>query len=157
MPRSRVATGSSKKLELVAQLARVYAVRERNKITQERLIFKALQAGLPQQQISKSLGISQPAVSRMKQFFDDGYKVERTPREVILEFLSEDITREQMITELSNWDYTFAGIAEPDDSESVLTSGTWTDVDAAYFIGQIDEEAYMQILTAVAARRETIA
>lgn len=136
-------------------LARTFANRELNRIDQLRACHEAHEQGLSQAEIARRLAISQPEVSRIlkkiKTFPD---LMDRTPREVILDFHAERISHEQMMRELTGWHYTFSEDAEPGNPEGALTSGDWDQVvDAVHrdLIDMADYETLLHIVHPTAA------
>jgi transcriptional regulator with XRE-family HTH domain len=131
-------------------LARTYANRELNRIDQLRACHEANELGISQGEIARRLVISQPEVSRiLKKIRNFPELLERTPREVILDFHAERISHDQMMYELKNWHYTFAADAEPGNPEGALTSGDWDQIVDAVHRDLIDMADYEALLHTV--------
>lgn len=136
-------------------LARTFANRELNRIDMLRACAEANEKGLSQAEIARRLAVSQPEVSRiLKKIKNFPELLDRTPREVILDFHAERISHDQMMHELMNWPFTFAADAEPGNPEGALTSGDWDQiVDAVHrdLIDMADYEALLQTIHPTAA------
>lgn len=134
-------------LTIQDELARVFAARELNRLDLIRACVAAQQKGLRQGEIAHRLAISQPEVSRIlrkAQRFPE--LLERTPREVILDFHAERITHEAMLDELKAWNYTFGEDAEPGNPEGALTHGSWDDIVDAVHRDLIDLQDYEELV-----------
>lgn len=131
------------------ELARVYAGRELNRLDLLRACAAARSKGLKQAEIARRLSISQPEVHRIlrkiKNFPD---LLDKTPREVILQFHAGRIEHEPMIQELKAWNYTYSQDAEPGNPEGQLTAGTWDDIPDAFHRDLITGEDYEAIVAA---------
>lgn len=80
-----------------------------------RAVGKATDEGVPQRTIAVMLGVAQPEVSRIvKKLRLNPAARDRSPREVMLEHAGGRISREQMISELAGWEYTFGRVAVDD-------------------------------------------
>lgn len=140
-------TGDLLMLTIQDYLARTYANRELNRIDSLRVCFEANNKGLPQAEIARRLAISQPEVSRiLKKIKNFPDLLDRTPREVILDFHAEKISHDQMMEELLNWRYSFADDAEPGNPEGALTSGDWDQIVDAVHRDLIDMADYEALL-----------
>lgn len=129
------------------QLARTFANRELNRIDTLRDCAEANKKGLSQAEIARRLAISQPEVSRiLKKLKNFPELLDRTPREVILDFHAERISHDRMMDELMNWPYTLAGDAEPGNPEGALTIGDWDQVVDAVHRDLIDMADYEALL-----------
>lgn len=124
-------------------LRAAYAKEELGRIEKLREISLAHQRGQSQTAIALEAGISQAEVSRsVKRVKLVPGMIERCPREVILEFVAGEISADQMLQELSQWNYSHAQDAEANNPLSVRTSGSWEQVSDAYNRGLIDYEDY---------------
>ncbi|MGO4856210.1 hypothetical protein [Arthrobacter sp. 2MCAF14] len=142
-------------LTIQDHLARTFANRELNRIDMLRSCSMAHAKGLTQAEIARRLSISQPEVHRILRRIENFPELlERTPREVILDFHAEKISHEDMMHELMGWPYTFGQDAEPGNPEGALTSGDWDQVvDAVHrdLIDVADYEALLQTVHPTAA------
>ncbi|MCO4263757.1 hypothetical protein NG697_12630 [Pseudarthrobacter sp. MDT3-26] len=142
-------------LTIKDQLARTFANRELNRIDRLRDCAEANKKGVSQAEIARLLAISQPEVSRiLKKLKNFPELLDRTPREVILDFHGERISHDQMMHELMDWPYSFAEDAEPGNPEGALTSGDWDQiVDAVHrdLIDMADYETLMRTVHPTAA------
>lgn len=128
------------------ELARVFATRELNRIDQLRACAAAKDQGLTQSEIAHRLAISQPEVHRiLRKVASFPELLERTPREVILDFHADKISHESMLDELKTWNYTFAADAQPDNPEGALTQGSWDDIVDAVHRDLIDVQDYEEL------------
>lgn len=133
-----------------SRLSHNYAVRELNRLDQLRLCEQARADGLTQTEIARRLFISQPEVHRILrkiEFFPE--LLQRTPREVILDFHAEKIDHEQMMNELLGWPFTVSEIAEPNNPEGQVSLGSWDDMTDAFQRDLIDGFDYETIKNAV--------
>lgn len=122
----------------------------------ELLRLRAL--GASQRELSKVLGISQPSLSSAMK---TAVKVPpprpgfsgADPYEVCQRHAVGELTREQLIDELTRWDYATVAVGEHDyfDDLRFSTPGSFGDVAQAFDDGLIDAEAYDAVLEAVAA------
>ncbi|WP_125612638.1 MarR family transcriptional regulator [Specibacter cremeus] len=132
------------------ELARIFADRELNRIDQLRVCSEARRQGLTQMEIARYLSISQPEVHRILRRIENfPALLDRTPREVILDFHAERIGHEEMMQTLKGWPYTFSSDAEPANPLGALTGGSWDDITDAVQRDLIDLEDYQEIVQAV--------
>lgn len=132
------------------ELARVFAVRELNRLDILRACSNAKKDGLTQAEIAKRLSISQPEVHRILKRIDNFPELlRRTPREVILDFHAQRLSHEGMLKELTQWQYTFSRDAEPDNPEGALTGGDWDDITDAVHRDLIALVDYEEIVRTV--------
>lgn len=68
--------------------------------------------------------------------------LDRTPSEVILEYAAGETSWDDVVAELSDWPFTFAEDAEPNNPLSVRTIGSWDDVSMAQHRGLITTSEY---------------
>lgn len=124
-------------------LRAAYAKEELGRIEKLREIFLAYNRGQSQTSIALEAGISQAEVSRsVKRVKLVPSMIDRCPREVILEFVAGEISADQMLQELSQWNYSHAQDAEANSPLSVRTSGSWEQISDAYSRGLIDYDHY---------------
>lgn len=71
--------------------------------------------------------------------------LDRTPYEVICEYAAGETSWDDVVAELSDWPFTFAEDAEPDNPLTVRTVGSWDDVEMAVHRGLISDSEYMQL------------
>lgn len=91
-----------------------------------RAVGKATEEGVPQRTIAVMLGVAQPEVSRIvKKLRLNPAARDRSPREVMLEHAGGRISREQMISELAGWEYTFGRVAADDPVGQSYQRGSW--------------------------------
>lgn len=107
---------------------------------------------LTQGTIGKGLGISQPAVSKYlkkaktEPLPRDGFSG-ADPYEIVELYAVQVITREQMINELSRWNYASQPRTEGQHDDLLPElGGTFEQVGRAYDEGLIDADAYDEIL-----------
>jgi hypothetical protein len=132
------------------ELARVYAGRELNRLDLLRACAAARRKSLKQAEIARRLSISQPEVHRiLRKIKSFPELLDKTPREVILQFHAGRLEHEQMLQELKEWNYTYSRDAEPDNPEGQLTGGTWDDIPDAFHRDLITGEDYEAIVEAV--------
>lgn len=141
-------------------LAEALRLRNREAVDHQdflRVMRRLAAASLPQVQIAKALGISQPAVS---QVLKSAAKVAdpvagfsgASPFEIAQRFAAGAITREEVLDELGRWDY--VPLDETDGYDSLLVNGpgTTNDIARARRANLIDWDLYEEILERVEAR-----
>ncbi|HEX9229316.1 MAG TPA: hypothetical protein VF885_22180 [Arthrobacter sp.] len=134
-------------LTIQDELARVFAARELNRLDLLRTCAAAKEQGLTQAEIAHRLNISQPEVSRtLRKVQRFPELLERTPREVILDFHAGRIGHEVMLDELKTWKYTFSEDAEPGNPEGALTHGSWDDIVDAVHRDLLDLQDYEELV-----------
>jgi len=119
-----------------------------------RAVLRAADLKVTQDVLSASLGISQPALSKMLRAAD------RTPQpragftgadpyEIAQRYAVGELTRAQVLDELSRWDYA-PGADRMDGYDSLVVSvpGSFDDVSRAYDEGLLDQDLYEEILVA---------
>ncbi|MBT8163501.1 MULTISPECIES: LysR family transcriptional regulator [Arthrobacter] len=137
-------------LTIQDELARVFAGRELNRLDQLRACASARSKGLKQAEIARRLSISQPEVHRiLRRIKNFPELLERTPREVILDFHVGLIDHEHMLQELTVWPYTYSADAEPGNPEGQITGGSWDEISDAFHRDLITGEDYEAIVRAV--------
>jgi hypothetical protein len=100
-----------------------------------REVIKASEAGMSEAEIAVALQVAQPVVHRvLRKANRDPSGLQRTTREVALEYAAGEITHEAMLSELSARDYTYGHVLEPHSPVSdAHVRGTWDEaVGAAY-------------------------
>lgn len=131
------------------ELARIFADRELNRIELLRGCARASGEGLRQTEIAQRLSISQPEVHRiLRRLKNFPELLDRTPREVILDFHAGRIDHDRMLRELKDWPYTFSQAAEPGNPEGMLTEGSWDDIIDAVHRDLLDMEDYRSVVEA---------
>ncbi|OMH34294.1 hypothetical protein BGP79_04055 [Tersicoccus sp. Bi-70] len=134
-------------LTVQEELARVHAQRELNRLNALRACNKAREDGMTQVEIARKLGVSQPEVHRMLRKVDHFPELlDRTPREVILDFHAELINHSEMMDELKVWPFTFSTPAEPKNPLSPSARGSWEDVVDAVHRDLLLVEDYDELL-----------
>ena len=115
------------------------AVEELAKLRLLREVVKASESGMSRTEIAAALQVTQPVVHRMlKKARRDPNGLQRTAREVALEYAAGEITHETMISELSARDYTHGYALEPHSPVSdAYVRGTWDEVVGAAYSGLI--------------------
>ncbi|WP_083701695.1 Lrp/AsnC family transcriptional regulator [Tersicoccus sp. Bi-70] len=102
---------------------------------------------MTQVEIARKLGVSQPEVHRMLRKVDHFPELlDRTPREVILDFHAELINHSEMMDELKVWPFTFSTPAEPKNPLSPSARGSWEDVVDAVHRDLLLVEDYDELL-----------
>ena len=119
-----------------------------NRIEEMRDVVILLRRGRSQRQIAELLGSTQPRIGRIeKAIAARGGTVEVTPEEIILRATVEQADRHELVNRLSAIEYSF-GETAPFPMEGA-TSGSWDDIEDAYFEGLLSEEEYEQVRPAV--------
>ncbi|MFJ4264658.1 hypothetical protein ACIPYU_19635 [Paenarthrobacter nicotinovorans] len=126
-----------------------------------RALQEAVQSGVQQRDIAKALHVSQSAVSqaltgaaaRGVKAIPDGFSG-ASPYEIAQRYAACDIDRDEMIRQLSTWQY----VKSPDHAEQLAKEwkailppnppGTFEEVGTAFDKGLIDGDAYDIILDA---------
>jgi len=121
---------------------------------------RALASSMRQDDIAKHLGITQPAVSatlRKARALPEvlaGFSG-ATPYEIAERYAASQIDRDRMLDELCRWEYAPSPATDGLDWLTEDVPGTTAEVFAAWRDGLIDEDAYVAIGQALAARRQT--
>jgi predicted XRE-type DNA-binding protein len=116
-----------------------------------RAVGKATDEGVPQRTIAVMLGVAQPEVSRIvKKLRLNPAARDRSPREVMLEHAGGRISREQMISELAGWEYTFGRVAVDDPVGQSYQRGSWDQIERA---GDLLTDEDRRVLFEVTASR----
>lgn len=127
-----------------------HAERELARLHQLRAIHEASRRKVPQTAIAKDAGVSQPEVHRILRKLSDFPSIlDRTPREVILDWVVGRTSHGEMLDELLAWPYTFSSDAEPDSPLGAISSGTWDQVTEATYNGFLGEEDYELLIERV--------
>ncbi|WP_230402285.1 helix-turn-helix domain-containing protein [Sanguibacter suaedae] len=155
-PHDRGATGVD---DLQSAIGSLRAARARQSVA--RLDFlRGLRAvthsGLATQSaIARELGISQSAVSQNLQEeaklapVREGFHGS-DPQEIIMRFAAGDLSREQVVDELSRWPYLPSdGLEGPMDDLLVTVRGSFDDVEDAVVSGALPRHVYDEVLTRV--------
>lgn len=130
-------------LKSVNKLMRTHAVKELARLDQIREIVAAAKEGSSQTAIARDAQISQPEVHRiLRRVGNFPEIIERTPREVIFEWVTGKISHYEMMEELEGWSYTFAEDVEPENPEGTISRGSWDQVADAAGRGFLDEHDY---------------
>ncbi|MEV0945078.1 hypothetical protein [Rhodococcus sp. NPDC049939] len=130
-------------------LRAVPARSELARILKLRAVRDAIEDGWTQREIAEQLDVAQPEVSRLAKTARLTPEVcERSPREVLLEYATEQIDHAAMMNELENWNYTF-GRTDP-TGETYLT-GTWDQIERAGDL--ISDADYQRLFELTASRR----
>lgn len=138
--------------DIERELRAVPARQELAEIYKLRAVHHAAQAGWTQQKIAALLGVEQPEVSRLLQRARlNPAALERTPREILLQHASGEITHDQMLTELRNWEYTYGTTPADDPIGEIYCPGTWDQIERAGDL--LTDDDYQRILDAVEARK----
>lgn len=136
-------------------LLRSYAEKELARLHQIRAVVDASKAGNSQVSIAREAGISQAEVHRiLRRVADAPEMLERSPHEVILDWVVERIGHESMMDELLHWPYSFSEEAEPNNPLTVRTSGTWDQVTGAVYRGLLSDDDYDHLLESVRPPRK---
>ncbi|MGW6132381.1 hypothetical protein ACWFNE_20340 [Cellulomonas sp. NPDC055163] len=129
---------------------------ERDKL---RAVRAASEAGITQNELARTLGVTQPAVAKMLARAAERVPAVRegfssaTPLEVAERYAAGLITREQMRAELSAWDYTSRERPDgPYDEIWVVDDHSFENVSTATREGYLDHEDYEVIFDAYGAR-----
>lgn len=110
-----------------------------------------------QADIAQIIGISQPALSKALKGAQsvpepaEGFSG-ASPYEILLRFDAGLLSREQLIDELSRWDYPTYEPADPDGDYTPSNAGTEADITRALDEGILDDELYMEIVDAIIDR-----
>lgn len=116
-----------------------------------RAVGKATDEGAPQRTIAGMLGVAQPEVSRIvKKLRLNPAARDRSPREVMLEHAGGRISREQMISELVGWEYTFGRVSVDDPVGQSYQRGSWDQIEHA---GDLLTDEDRRVLFEVTANR----
>lgn len=133
------------------QLQVAYAREELARLNKLRAIYSAnVKHGQSQTSIAKYAGLSQAEVSRIvKRVSIAPEMLNYSPREVILQFVAGEKEHQDMLEELARWTYSFAQDAEPENTLTVRTSGSWEQVTDALHRNLIDYDDYDYLLERV--------
>ncbi|ALQ32644.1 hypothetical protein AA310_00115 [Arthrobacter sp. YC-RL1] len=147
-------------IDYAVEAGRARTLRQRVNLDQldyRRELARLASLGCTQRQLSKVLGISQPSLSTA---LKTAQKVPAAragfsgadPYEVCQRYSVGELTREQLIDELTRWEYATPATRERGyfDDLRFATPGSFDDVGQAFDDGLIDAEAYDTVLAAVA-------
>ncbi|HEY5881223.1 MAG TPA: LysR family transcriptional regulator [Nakamurella sp.] len=140
--------------ELAGYRRDVMALEEWTDLQTLRSVHDALERRIDQTRIARTLGISQPAVSKIaKRARLAPHLLQRSPREVILERAIGRIDDQAMLDELCAWRYSDghfndAGSVEPES----YGAGTFDQVTGAVGAGLLTTQEYEAIVRARADR-----
>lgn len=121
-----------------------------------RQVADATDRGLGPDGIADRLGVSLAAVNRMmRKVRLSPESVERGPREVALEYAVGEVSREDMLADLSGREYTYGQSAEPESPIScAYIRGSWDEVTRAAYSRLITDEDFSKVARRVRARDE---
>lgn len=147
-------------IDYAVEAGRARKLRQRVNLDQldyRRELSRLASLGGTQRQLSKVLGISQPSLSTA---LKTAQKVPPAkpgfsgadPYEVCQRYAVGELTRDQLIDELTRWEYATPAKRERDyfDDLRFATPGSFADVGQAFDDGLIDVNAYDTVLAAVA-------
>ncbi|MCD5422488.1 hypothetical protein LRS71_23530 [Rhodococcus pyridinivorans] len=115
-------------------------------------VLAAAEAGWPQREIARYVGVEQPEISRLlkrARLWPDVR--ERTPREVLLRYAVGEIDHRQMMNELEHWDYTFGGPPADDPAADVYVRGSWDQIERAGDL--LSDDDYQRLFEVTAAQQ----
>ena len=151
-------------IDFTAEAGRARTLRQRVNLDQldyRRELSRLARLGGTQRQLSKVLGISQPSLSTA---LKTAQKIPPArpgfsgadPYEVCQRFAVGELTREQLIDELTRWQYATPAKREHDyfDDLRFATPGSFDDVGQAFDDGLIDADAYDTLLSAIAGEHK---
>ncbi|WP_431030907.1 hypothetical protein [Plantibacter sp. RU18] len=147
-------------IDYTMEAGRARTLRRRVNLDQldyRRELTRLASLGIPQRQLSKELGISQPSLSTALKTAEKvsparpGFSG-ADPYEICLRYSVGELTRDQLIDELTRWDYVIPEAREHDffDDLRFSTPGSFSDVGQARNEGLIDGDAYDLVLEATA-------
>lgn len=147
-------------IDYTVEAGRARTLRQRVNLDQldyRRELTRLASLGCTQRQLSKVLGISQPSLSSALKTAEKvppsrpGFSG-ADPYEVCQRYSVGELTREQLVDELTRWDYVTPANREHDyfDDLRFTTPGSFDDVGQAFDDGLIDTEVYDTVLAAVA-------
>ena len=134
-------------VEDIAHQAQIRHAQERlHRFDEMRDAEELARSGKTQREIADILGTTQPRVGRLLR----GARAlgdTQTPEELILRATLNQISREELVEKLCALDYTFTEFAPYPHEGSV--PGTWAQVSAAHLLGQLSDEEYEIVSSAV--------
>lgn len=125
--------------------------RECDDLDYRRELLRLVERGYTQRQVAHWLGIAQPSLSsalktaRTTPLPREGFSG-ASPKEICQRYAADFLSREQLVDELTRWDY--APMAETDGYDSLLVDppGSFAEVIAAADAGLIDDDVYDEVL-----------
>lgn len=145
-------------IDLSAEVAKARVLRQRIELDQidyRRELNRLAELNQPQRQISAALGISQPGLSTA---LKTAKKVPparpgfsgASPYEICQRYAVNELTRDQVIDELTRWEYVIPEVIEHDyfDDLRFDTPGSLDDVVQAFHHGLIDADLYGVVIAA---------
>ena len=107
-----------------------------------RVVARAHKAGMRQRAIEKHLDVSQATVYRLlRQTAENPKMLEPTPAEIIDQRTAGQISTEQMMKELLNWNFTFGTVPKVGGvATDAYEPGSWDEVERAFYRGQLTED-----------------
>lgn len=147
-------------IDLSAEVARARVLRQRIELDQidyRRELNRLSHLGSSQRQVSSALGISQPSLSTALKTAEKvpparpGFSG-ASPYEICQRFAIGELTRDQVIDELTRWEYVIPEAVEHDyfDDLRFDTPGSFNEVGQAFDDGLIDGATYELVLNATA-------
>lgn len=138
--------------DIEQQLRAVSPREELSRLEKLRAVLAATEAGWPQREIARRVGVKQPEVSRLIKAANLRPDVRvRTPREVLLRRAVGEIDHERMMDELLHWDYTFGGAPNDDSDSDAYVRGSWDQIERAGDL--LSDPDYQRLLDATSTRR----
>lgn len=113
-----------------------------------RVVARAHKVGMPQRAIEKHLDVSQATVHRLlRQTSENPKMLEPTPAEIIDQRTAGQISTEQMMQQLLNWDFTFGIVPKADGvATDAYEPGSWDDVERAFYRSQLSADELRQLI-----------
>jgi hypothetical protein len=109
-----------------------------------------------QRELAKWLGIAQPSINAVLQrakknlaLVPEGFSG-ASPYEICQRYAADEITRVQLVDQLTRWQYVPGNSTDGYDDLIVDPPGTFREVEAAYRHGLIDGDLYDEVFDAVA-------
>lgn len=134
-------------VEDIAHQAQIRRAHERlHRFEEMRDADQLKRSGKTQREIAEILGTTQPRVGRLLRGAR-ALGAATTPEELILRATIKQISREELVEQLSALDYTFTKFAPYPHEGSV--PGTWTQVSTAHLLGLLNDEEYESVSSAV--------
>lgn len=137
--------------EVAAKAVKARHLRDVSELDYVRLVVVMVESGMSQTKIAKLVGVTQPTISKLLHrsasvpMAREGFSG-ADPFEICERYAADLITRDQLVDELTRWDYTpRQTTANELDDLVVHTPGSTADLERALRRGLIDDDLFDEV------------